>query len=440
MLASTAVSFARNGLAEVARSSDALQIALKSKAAPVRTLDFAGDDFTDLKPLADAIASATVVQLGEPSHGSGSAFAAKARIVKFLHQQHGFDVLIWESGMYDVALAQAEMCSTSSDAVAAARKGIFTLWSEAAEVKPLFEYIKASQATLRPLDMAGFDIQVTADGTTKRFAEDLNTLVGMLSDPGIRAPAVSLAGDATAARNRLYNSKFADAGDLETLTDAVRALRFLINDKRAAFESIRGELDISLMDRALENMRADAALRVQAAKAPETTTARESERDALNAANLRWLLTDKYAGRKALVWAHNVHVMNAYYAPGFHDVHLDQRPGDMKTTGVFMKNWLGDKVYTIAMTAFEGQEGFAMGGPRSPVAPAPDGTLEANLHSLGFSFAFLDLRSIRNGSSNPLRRRLAVRTPKFDVNEVSDIGHIYDGLFYIDQMTAASHS
>jgi erythromycin esterase len=426
------------GLAADAPSSDSLQLALRSSAAPVRTIDFAGDDFTDLELLGKAIASARVVQLGEPSHGSGSAFAAKARMVKFLHQRHGFDVLIWESGLYDVALAQAEMRSTSSDAVTAARKGIFTLWSEAAEIKPLFEYIKASQATLRPLDIAGFDIQVTADGTTERFAQDLHVFVGTLDDPPIRKQAVSLADDITAARNRLYASKFSDPRDLAALTDAVRALQALLSTKRTAFEAIRGELDISFMDHALENMRADAALRVETAKSRETTPARESGRDALNAANLRWLLEEKYTGRKALVWAHNVHVMNAYYAPAFRDLHLEQHPGDMKTTGVYMKKWLGDEVYTIGITAFEGQEGFAMGGPKSPVAPAPDGSLEANLHSLGYAFAFVDFRSIRNKAANPLRDRLAVRTPKFDINVVSDVGRIYDGMFFIDQMAAAS--
>ena len=75
----------------------------------VRTIDAIDEDFSDLEPLADAIGSARVVQLGEPSHGAGSCFAAKARIVKFLHQRHGFDVLIWEFGIMTSRLAQAGM-------------------------------------------------------------------------------------------------------------------------------------------------------------------------------------------------------------------------------------------------------------------------------------------------------------------------------------------
>lgn len=37
-----------------------------------------------------------------------------------------------------------------------------------------------------------------------------------------------------------------------------------------------------------------------------------NRRDALNARNLRWLIEEGYPGRKIIVWAHNVHLMNAY--------------------------------------------------------------------------------------------------------------------------------
>jgi erythromycin esterase len=432
--AGTVIVFSR----QAARAeADALQALLTAKAAPVRGVDFADKDFADLEPLGSAIGDARVVQLGEPSHGAGTAFAAKARIVKFLHQRHGFDVLIWESGLYDVALAQAAMRDPATDAVVAAQKGVFTLWSEAAEVKPLFVYIKASQPSLRPLEMAGFDMQVTADGTRERFAEDLRAFVAALGDHALRDRAASLAGDAIVARQRLYAGKFATSNDLDTLAVLVRGLRTLIAARSAAFAAVHGALEISFIDRCLENMYSDAALRAEAARAPETTTARESRRDAWNAVNLRWLLAERYAGRKAVVWAHNVHVMDAYYAPGFHYVHLDPHPGDMKTTGVFQKQWLGDKVYTLGMTANVGEEGFAMGGPKSPIAPAPEGSLEARLHSTGHPFAFLDLRVLKK---ERLLHGISLRAPKFDINALADPGRLYDGVFFIDRMAPATHA
>ena len=414
-----------------AQTGDALQAWLGAHTVRVRTDGFDAD-FSDLMPLAHAIGAARIVQLGEPSHGGGTGFAAKARLVKFLHQRLGFDVLIWESGLYDVALAQAGM-EGGDDGVTAAKRGIFSLWSQAAEVRPLFTYIKESQRGPRPLQMAGFDMQVTADGTMTRFAADLRAFLGALPDPTLRQQALALADQAIAARAKLVATKFAAQADLDALTAAVKGLQVMIQVHRLEFDMIQGFVQTGFMDHAIQNILADAALRFDAARGP-TDAARESRRDAANAANLRWLLDVKYEGRKAIVWAHNAHVMNAYYAPDFHGVHLQGQPGDMKTTGTFMAERYGTQVYTIGLTAFAGEEGFAVGGPATPIAPAPDGSLEARLHVLNTPFAFVDLR----GTKDKRPSIPTARIPKFETASVPDIAAIYDGVFFIDHMARAT--
>ena len=79
-------------------------------------------------------------------------------------------------------------------------------------------------------------------------------------------------------------------------------------------------------------------------------------------------------------------------------------------TGVFLAEWLGRQIYSIGMTAYEGSEGMAVGGPVSSIAPAREGTLEAQLHTLGFPYAFVDLRT--------LRKPLDARFPKFETVRV----------------------
>lgn len=407
---------------------------LLASAFPVRSVEFSDDDFSDLEPLGKAIGSARVVQLGEPSHAAGTAFAAKARIIKYLHQRKGFDVLIWESGLYDVSIAQAAMREPATSAVVAAQKGVFTLWSQAAQVKPLFEYIQASQTATSPIEMAGFDMQVTADGTRERFAQDLASFIGKLEVPDLRAEAAVHTDQAIAARKRLYDGKFAVTADLDALSAATAMLRGLIAKRRAVFEQAHGVLQTEFMDQCLQNMHSDAVLRSEAVTA-QTTPERESRRDAWNATILRWLLRRQYAGRKAVIWAHNVHVMDAYYAPGFRDLHLQQQGGDMTTTGVLLKQLLGQQVYTVGLTAYGGEEGYAMGGPKTTVAAAPTDSLEGHLHSLGYPYAFLDLRAL--GHDERLRN-LPMRAPKFDLNTIADPAQVYDGIFFIDQMAPAS--
>jgi erythromycin esterase len=423
--------------AALGRASDGLQNWLAANARPVRSIDPHDEDFSDLEPIGNAIGGARVVQLGEPSHGAGSAFAAKARLISYLHRRLGFDVLIWESGLYDVALAQAAMRG-SEGALPAARRGVFALWTEAREASPLFEYVKASQATLRPIEMAGFDMQITADGSAQAYAAELHGFADALHDPALRAQMLALADQATRARTQLFATRFSDRGDLDALSAAAQGLRTAVATHRAEFDRAWGALHTDFIDHTIENMRVDAAQRFEAAHAPATTPERENRRDVRNAANLRWLIETRYPGRKAIVWAHNVHVMKAYYSPDFRDVHLEPGPHDMKPSGVFLTEWLGSNAYTIGITAFAGSEAMATGGAPAAIPPAPDDSLEARLHALGHDQLFVDLRT-RSGRDDPMHLPQIARMPKFTSVRVADPSRVYDGLFFIDRMAPATH-
>src|SRR4051812_15253729 len=69
---------------------------LQANSAPLRSIDPADTDFADLEPLARAIGDARIVMLGEQTHGDGATFLAKCRLVHFLHERLGFDVLSFE--------------------------------------------------------------------------------------------------------------------------------------------------------------------------------------------------------------------------------------------------------------------------------------------------------------------------------------------------------
>src|ERR1041385_1753084 len=114
-------------------------------ARPIRSIDPrpADDDFADLQFLRAAIGDSRVVQLGEQSHGDGAVFLAKDRLIKFLHREMGFDVLVWESGMFDCREADRSLRKPENDPEVAWREGVFGIWAATAQVKPLLEYIRA---------------------------------------------------------------------------------------------------------------------------------------------------------------------------------------------------------------------------------------------------------------------------------------------------------
>lgn len=52
----------------------------------------------DLKPLKDMVGSASIVGLGEATHGAHEVFTMKHRIVKYLVSEKGFTNLVLEEG------------------------------------------------------------------------------------------------------------------------------------------------------------------------------------------------------------------------------------------------------------------------------------------------------------------------------------------------------
>jgi erythromycin esterase len=462
--------------------ADELQKWISGRAVAVRTIDPADEDFRDLEPLIDAIGSARVVQLGEPSHGAGGSFAAKARLTKFLHQRMGFDVVAWESGLYDVHLTQTRM-RAGDDAVAAAQAGILLVWSAAEEVKPLFEYAKASQSTDRPLEMVGFDSTMNAAHASDRLAADLRAFVRALRDPTLRTHANDLAEQAIAAHHHLFGRSEAmrrieldsvraavsgkapalspaeataaweksDAAkllgrkqDMDALDRSADGLLAMIRDRRAAFLQAHPVRHVTFMERVIDNLRGnDRKLydreRPDRPAAGAAASALFNEewngRDALNAKNLRWLIEEGYAGRKIIVWAHNVHVMNAYYAGDVESIHVEPQREGLEPSGVALAAWLGDEVYTIAMTSHGGEDGW---GSARPIAPARDGGLESRLHQLGKPYVFLDFRALDDSPGHPLRRPLSMRIDRYRDDTLTDVTRAFDAVFYLDRMTPAS--
>ena len=163
---------------------------------------------------------------------------------------------------------------------------------------------------------------------------------------------------------------------------------------------------------------------------------RENRRDRINADNLRWLIDTAYAGRKIIVWAHNAHVMNAWYGRGFDSVSLKPLADGMKTTGVWLAGWYGDALYKVGFTAYQGSDGL-VGTRPEPVASAPPGSLEERLHRLGAPEVFLPLHGNSALPSLPAGS-VSMRIPKYKVETVANPAQPFDALYFVDTMKPAT--
>ena len=138
--------------ADLAR--DARVAWLATHAVGVRSGDPTDEDFRDLAPLRKSIGDARVVMLGDPSHIGGGSFLAMSRMVKFLHRDMGFDVLVFESGFYDMSKVW-ESLREGGDLPTALGQGLFSIWGKSEEVHSLMDYVAANARTTRPLNWPG---------------------------------------------------------------------------------------------------------------------------------------------------------------------------------------------------------------------------------------------------------------------------------------------
>lgn len=144
---------------------------LRKHAIAVRSVDPSDDDLRDLEPLRHAIGDARVVLLGEGSHGDGTTYLAKTRLIKFLHERMGFDLLAFESSMYDVAKAWQRI-RAGEDARTAMARGVFFIPDVQQGIR-LIDYIGRRARADRPLEIAGVDPQLAATGSTDFLVHDL---------------------------------------------------------------------------------------------------------------------------------------------------------------------------------------------------------------------------------------------------------------------------
>ncbi len=418
------------GAAPTAPAGDALDALLAGRVIPLRSIAPDDEDFSDLEPLAARLGGARVVQLGENTHGDGSTFLAKARLIRFLHQRLGFDVLAIESGFFDVRDVAAGLRGTAPLAEVAAR-GLYKVWAGSREVEPTLAYLRATQATVRPLDLVGFDCRVATESARREgFPAYVEALFDRL-DPTLLSASERT--DLRAmSRDLVPAEHYAHPGPRAYNRDLVRRLIAALDGRGAEFARRESPGELAYARQSLVSLLAmDRALPPD----PERPSPGGYSRDAAMAENLLWWLRGPLADRKVIVWAHNYHVGMAWV--GGHEVPAD-RPF-AGTLGHHLARALGRELYTVGFLAHHGSFHYANGpGDAIPPETIPTpaaGSLEARLHGLGKPYLWLDFNDLP--ADSPLRQPLTA-SALFYEPAVAVWPRLYDAFVFLDAMQPSS--
>lgn len=433
LLSALAASAAGASAAGTGRTSsvpgtDARAKDLLDRGVPIRSADPADADMEDLMPLKRVLGRARVVLLGEQSHGDGTTFLMKCRLVRFLHERMGFDVLAWESGLYDCREMEAALRSDLPLPEAIGR-GIFSIWGLSRQVRPVFEYARATHATKRPLAMAGFDCQFSSPAARESFPK---AIARFLDAAG---PSVLGADD-----RKIMTSAF-DLQALMKMTPDERVpyhafigrLPILIGANRAALDRAWGAREVSYWDRVSRNLGALYEMLESLAAGKLAKASDNNARDRAMGETLVWLANDHYRGRKIIVWAASFHDMwrGAEIETGVPG--LDYK--GLRTMGDEVLEKLGDEAYSITFTAYQGKSGMAHRpvSEASEVPAASEDSLEAAFHATGRPFMFLDLRPLRNDPAHWIRKGVVARPLGYAPMKTDWTRH-FDAVVFTDVM------
>lgn len=410
---------------------------LKAHLAPLRSTDPADEDYSDLEPIRRAVGDARVVFLSEELHGVGATFRARSRLIKFLHQRCGFDVLAFESGIYDCRRAWELLREGKMPAREAVSQGVLSTWTGIEELQPMWEYLGRQARQPRPLEICGFDCQFSSPASRRFLPDDLTALLKKL-------PAESL----TAAQRDALLPAFKKlarpgTGITEEERTALAAARKALADTRPTAALPAGERDF--WRQVLDSAAAMDEMEVAYKAGVKTERNHINLRDAQMARNLVWLAREAYPNRKIMVWAAAFHLMRdpqgvAMVAepgetPAERKTVFGYRQAKISTMGEEAWKEIGRDAYSIFFTAAEGEYRGQTGKP-AKIKPVIPGSLEDLLVKADGRDVFVDLRG-RGAGGRWLEERLVARFLG-DQDHEADWTKVCDGVVFLRKQTAAT--
>lgn len=281
-----------------AQSPQRTQKFLQKKARPILLSDTT--DFSDLKALKRALKNKRIVLLGESTHGAQEMNLLKNRLIRFLHQELDFQVLLLESGIGEIFSLDQRKQELSAHKMRYA--GLMGPW-QSEEFVPLMAYLKKHP----DLALAGFDVQRTGQSFVS-LLEQLDQWVTIPGHPSL----VEIEHQFSAVRTKLTDRKQkADealarekSAVIAALTAAQTEIRQKKNERQLADWT---DQSIEFLLRSLQN-RIDFIQYFYQFKLDNDYVHRFMARDSVMAENVRWLAEQIYPGKKIIISAHNHHI------------------------------------------------------------------------------------------------------------------------------------
>ncbi len=348
-----------------------------------------------------------IIMLGEHNHGSNEVFLARNDLIKSLHKNLGFDVVLFEAGIGELASVDHFRDELST---AQMTHGFFGIWTNQA-FRDLMKYVKTND-----LSVAGFDVQ--------RSGRSFNKLLKAQAD---KYNIESTHHDQLEERfsviaNKLSTSSKTPYDSLEPPTQK------LIADYQLLYDQLdKGLMDddqlLLLTKKTLLNRIKFLELRLEFFK-NKNWRQRFGDRDKAMASNLEWLLENVYKDKKVIVVGHNYHIAKS------NDKEI--------VMGQLLMDKYASQIYSIGIYGGSGTYNGNSGEAKSTDAPDPDHLdIKHVIQQLQGKGHYLDFPKRSEKGSNWLFNQIVINDSFIDLNGSKQLilAKHFDGVLLVDKVS-----
>ena len=364
--------------------------ALFDAFSPIKHSDINSDDFSDLEFLKDKIGNSRFVFLGEESHGAGTTMLMKGRLIKFLHEEMGFNIMAWESGAVSVDYSDKLFLDRGTPAINAGQRGIFGVWTAAKEMQPLLTYLKKARSQDIPLINVGFDSQMSGHNDRPEFPKELEGFFNSGKKKLLTQSHLQTIKDSFKDYSS-YSYALKNDGLCQEIMNIFKSAISTLKSNSSYLTELHSEFDVEYMRYKLESMLMEFNRYNLYEKGDDFSWDSVFERDRCMAVNFIKIAEKLYPEERIIVWAHSVHNMrNPTLMTG-------SNFGYKFTMGHALWEEYHDDIYNIAFVSYDGS--VSDNGYRTEYIcyPPPQDSISWHLERTGNEYGLLDIRGLSGG-------------------------------------------
>lgn len=369
------------------------------------------DTALDLTRFGQAVGDKPIVVLDELTHGESNVFELKREIIEYLHQHKGFDVLLLESGIYDVSRIWA---NDKKPLKAQAPGNVFYMYANNPQVQQLFDYMDEKRPSKRPLYLAGFDGRLSGELSQHEVIDGLQTFVTK------HYPSVAKDFDWP-----FFNiqTDYILKRDSEKLNQLDESERFAYLNLANLLTDLLGERDV--IGTGYQGSRFWAQIIKGNAMVGQQLwqMRRFDENDLVMAQNVNWLMNEVFPGKKVMIWGHFVHVNRQGMGPNRY-----------ANLGSELEKSYPGQVYFAHFAGAKGEFTNFITGKVDKVPTSNSATFETSILKSNTSIGFVDKQDINFNHAKANTQTTWGIDYGYTV-PLSEWPKMWDGMFVLDKVT-----